>query len=219
MKRNLKELEHRIGYTFQDFALLKKAMSHSSYVNEEHLPKYECNERLEFLGDAVLELVSSEFLFFEHPTTPEGELTKTRASMVCEPALAFCAREIELGEYLLLGKGEDATGGRKRESVTSDAMEALIGAIYVDGGFANAKEFINRFIWRIKSSFMIARLSCRKLCRHILKKNFLTIWLGKRDQITIKLSRSNFRSENRSMESEKDVQKRAQNRKLPTRPF
>ena len=146
MKRNLKELEHRIGYTFQDFALLKKAMSHSSYVNEEHLPKYECNERLEFLGDAVLELVSSEFLFFEHPTTPEGELTKTRASMVCEPALAFCAREIELGEYLLLGKGEDATGGRKRESVTSDAMEALIGAIYVDGGFANAKEFILRFI-------------------------------------------------------------------------
>ena len=146
MKRNLKELEHKIGYTFQDFALLKKAMSHSSYVNEEHLPKYECNERLEFLGDAVLELVSSEFLFFEHPTTPEGELTKTRASMVCEPALAFCAREIELGEYLLLGKGEDATGGRKRESVTSDAMEALIGAIYVDGGFANAKEFINRFI-------------------------------------------------------------------------
>ena len=146
MKRNLKAREHRIGYTFQDFALLKKAMSHSSYVNEEHLPKYECNERLEFLGDAVLELVSSEFLFFEHPTTPEGELTKTRASMVCEPALAFCAREIELGEYLLLGKGEDATGGRKRESVTSDAMEALIGAIYVDGGFANAKEFINRFI-------------------------------------------------------------------------
>ena len=146
MKRNLKELEHRIGYTFQDFALLKKAMSHSSYVNEEHLPKYECNERLEFLGDAVLELVSSEFLFFEHPTTPEGELTETRASMVCEPALAFCAREIELGEYLLLGKGEDATGGRKRESVTSDAMEALIGAIYVDGGFANAKEFVLKYV-------------------------------------------------------------------------
>ena len=146
MKRNLKELEHRIGYTFQDFALLKKAMSHSSYVNEEHLPKYECNERLEFLGDAVLELVSSEFLFFEHPTTPEGELTKTRASMVCEPALAFCAREIELGEYLLLGKGEEATGGRKRDSITSDAMEALIGAIYLDGGFTNAKEFIHHFI-------------------------------------------------------------------------
>ena len=220
MKRNLKELEHRIGYTFQDFALLKKAMSHSSYVNEEHLPKYECNERLEFLGDAVLELVSSEFLFFEHPTTPEGELTKTRASMVCEPALAFCAREIELGEYLLLGKGEDATGGRKRESVTSDAMEALIGAIYVDGGFANAKEFINRFILKDlenKKLFYDSKTILQEIVQAHF--NFLTIWLGKRDQITIKLSRSNFRSENRSMESEKDVQKRAQNRKLPTRPF
>ena len=120
-------------------------MSHSSYVNEEHLPKYECNERLEFLGDAVLELVSSEFLFFEHPTTPEGELTRPAPAWFAN-GTRICAREIELGEYLLLGKGEDATGGRKRESVTSDAMEALIGAIYVDGGFANAKEFINRFI-------------------------------------------------------------------------
>ena len=146
MKRNLKELEHRIGYTFQDFALLKKAMSHSSYVNEEHLPKYECNERLEFLGDAVLELVSSEFLFHNNPKLPEGELTKTRASMVCEPSLAMCARDIGLGDYLLLGKGEEATGGRKRDSITSDAMEALIGAIYLDGGFTNAKEFIHHFI-------------------------------------------------------------------------
>ena len=128
------------------FTLFTKAMIHSSYANEKHLPKYECNERLEFLGDAVLELVSSEFLFHNNPKLPEGELTKTRASMVCEPALAFCARDLDLGEYLLLGKGEDATGGRKRESVTSDAMEALIGAIYLDGGFANAKEFIHRFI-------------------------------------------------------------------------
>lgn len=146
MENKLKELERKIGYVFQDFSLLTKAMRHSSYVNEEHLPKYECNERLEFLGDAVLELVSSEFLFYEHSKTSEGELTKLRASMVCEPALAFCARELGLGEYLLLGKGEDATGGRKRESVTSDAMEALIGAIYVDGGFANAKEFIHEFV-------------------------------------------------------------------------
>ena len=146
MDNMLKELQDRIGYHFQDDKLLKKAMVHSSYANEKHLPKYECNERLEFLGDAVLELISSEFLFSLHKTMPEGQLTKTRASMVCEPALAFCARDIELGKYLLLGKGEDATGGRKRESVTSDAMEALIGAIYLDGGFANAKEFIERFI-------------------------------------------------------------------------
>lgn len=146
MDQKLKQLEEKIGYAFHDRSLLKKAMMHSSYINEKQLPKHECNERLEFLGDAVLELVSSEFLFHAHPGMPEGELTKTRASMVCEPSLAFCARELKLGEYLLLGKGEDATGGRQRDSVTSDAMEALIGAIYLDGGFANAKEFIHRFV-------------------------------------------------------------------------
>ena len=144
--RKIRELEEKIGYCFQDQELLKHALRHSSYVNEKHMKKHECNERLEFLGDAVLEVVSSEFLFFEHQTMPEGELTKKRASMVCEPALAFCARDIDLGEYLLLGKGEESTGGRKRDSVTSDAMEALIGAIYLDGGFASAKEFIHRFI-------------------------------------------------------------------------
>ena len=144
--RKIRELEGKIGYCFQDQELLKHALRHSSYVNEKHMKKHECNERLEFLGDAVLEVVSSEFLFFEHQTMPEGELTNKRASMVCEPALAFCARDIDLGEYLLLGKGEEATGGRKRDSVTSDAMEALIGAIYLDGGFASAKEFIHRFI-------------------------------------------------------------------------
>ena len=146
MKRNLKELEHRIGYTFQDFALLKKAMSHSSYVNEEHLPKYECNERLEFLGDAVLEIVTSDFLYHEHSDVPEGELTRVRASIVCEQTLAFCTRTLNLGDYLFLGKGEDQTGGRKRKSILSDAFEAIIGAIYLDGGFANAKEFIHRFV-------------------------------------------------------------------------
>ena len=143
---NLHNLEKKINYTFKNFDLLKRAMMHSSYINEKRMKKYECNERLEFLGDAVLELVSSEFLFLDMPKVSEGKLTKTRASMVCEPALAYCARDIELGSYLLLGKGEDATGGRERESVTSDAMEALIGAIYLDGGFTNAKEFIHKFI-------------------------------------------------------------------------
>ena len=142
MKDRLKELEQKIGYKFRDFSLLERAMMHSSYTNERSLPKYQCNERLEFLGDAVLELVSSEFLFKGSPKMPEGELTKTRASMVCEPSLALCARDIDLGSYLLLGKGEEATGGRMRDSVTSDAMEALIGAVYLDGGFTSAKEFI-----------------------------------------------------------------------------
>ena len=146
MRQKLKELEKKIGYKFQRFDLLCQAMRHSSYANEKHMEKNECNERLEFLGDAVLELVSSEFLFFENKKMPEGELTRTRASIVCEPSLAFCARELNLGSYLLLGKGEENTGGRYRESLTSDALEALIGAIYLDGGFASAKEFLHRFV-------------------------------------------------------------------------
>lgn len=146
MKNKLEELESRIGYHFQNTELLRTAMMHSSYINEHHLEKYQSNERLEFLGDAVLELVSSEFLYKEHPNVSEGELTRTRASMVCEPSLAFCARDLELGSYLLLGKGEEATGGRERESVTSDAMEALIGAIYLDSGFTSAKEFIHKYV-------------------------------------------------------------------------
>lgn len=145
-RKKLLELEKKIGYRFQDFDLLIRAMTHSSYANEHKKEQREHNERLEFLGDAVLELISSDYLFRNYPDIPEGTLTKKRASMVCEPTLALCAREISLGEYLLLGKGEDATGGRKRDSIVSDAMEALIGAIYLDGGFANAKEFIDRFI-------------------------------------------------------------------------
>ena len=146
MNRDLKELEERIGYQFHDGQFLRQAMTHSSYANEHRLDKSACNERLEFLGDAVLELVSSDFLFHKYSDKPEGDLTKIRASMVCEPTLAYCATEIDLGTYLMLGKGEDATGGRGRSSVVSDALESLIGAIYLDGGFANAKEFIHCFI-------------------------------------------------------------------------
>ena len=142
----LQELESRIGYTFNNIALLKQAMTHSSYANEQKINKYQNYERLEFLGDAVLELISSEFLFNEYPSVPEGQLTKMRASMVCEPSLAFCAKDLELGEFLLLGKGEESTGGRNRDSITSDAMEAVIGAIFLDGGMEYAKEFIYRFI-------------------------------------------------------------------------
>lgn len=146
MQEKLKELEQKIGYCFNDKDMLRHAMIHSSYANEHRLGKAKCNERLEFLGDAVLEVVTSEFLYHKYPTMPEGDMTKLRASTVCEPTLAYCAAEIPLGHYLLLGKGEDATGGRERDSVVSDAFEALIGAIYLDGGFTNAKEYIHRFI-------------------------------------------------------------------------
>lgn len=147
MKREMIiEFEQKIGYTFENPDLLVVALTHSSYSNEMRLKKYQCNERLEFLGDAVLELVSSEFIFKENPTKPEGDLTRIRASYVCEPTLALCARELNLGDYLLLGKGEDLTGGRERDSILSDAMEATIGAVYLDGGFERAKEYIMRFI-------------------------------------------------------------------------
>ena len=142
----VKELEQKIGYVFKDKSLIERALMHSSYTNEKHLKKYECNERLEFLGDAVLELISSDFLYKKFTQIPEGELTKKRASLVCEPSLAYCARDFGLPQYLLLGKGEDMTGGRNRDSIVSDATEALLGAIYLDGGFASAKEFVLKFI-------------------------------------------------------------------------
>ena len=145
-RRKLKELQERIGYRFQREELLHQALSHSSYVNEHRQEAGGDNERLEFLGDAVLELSSSEFLYLEYPEMPEGDMTKLRASLVCEPTLAMCAREMNLPDYLLLGKGEEHTGGRFRDSIVSDALEALLGAIYLDGGFASAKEFVKKWI-------------------------------------------------------------------------
>ncbi|MDO4615898.1 MAG: ribonuclease III [Lachnospiraceae bacterium] len=145
-KKHLKELEAKLGYEFRDFNWLHGAMRHSSYTNEHHMDRLQCNERLEFLGDAVLEMVSSEYLYDQYPEMPEGQLSKLRASLVCEPTLAFDAKELDLGSYLLLGKGEEQTGGRTRDSIISDAMEATIGAIYKDGGIAPAKAFILKFI-------------------------------------------------------------------------
>ena len=143
---DLKKFQEIIGYRFSDETLLKQALTHSSYANEKHMKKLSDNERLEFLGDAVLEILSSDFLYKNYPNRSEGQLTKLRASIVCEPTLATCTEMIHLGDYLYLGKGEDRTGGRMRKSVLSDAMEAVIGAIYLDGGFANAKEFVLKFI-------------------------------------------------------------------------
>ena len=171
----LQRLEERIGYKFRDEALLKQALTHSSFTNEQKINKAKNYERLEFLGDAVLELVSSEFLFREHPEVPEGELTKQRAAMVCEPSLAFCARDLELGEFIRLGKGEESTGGRGRDSITSDAMEAVIGAIYLDGGIEPAKAFINRFILsdlEDKQLFYDSKSNLQELIQGKLKKEF-----------------------------------------------
>ena len=148
MKHNtdLDGFQKIIQYQFNNIGLLKNALTHSSYANEKKTANYKDNERLEFLGDAVLELTSSEFIYTGNPDMNEGKMTRLRASIVCEPTLAMCARQIHLQEYIMLGKGEDLTGGRTRDSIISDALEALIGAIYLDGGFANAKEFIHRFV-------------------------------------------------------------------------
>ncbi len=142
----IQELEERLNYAFQNRELLVQALTHTSFANEAHSGHLGSNERLEFLGDAVLELVSSDFFFREKTQLSEGELTKLRASFVCEPALAYCAEQIPLSPYLLLGRGEEMTGGRTRPSIVSDAMEAVVGALYLDGGLEIARGFIERFI-------------------------------------------------------------------------
>ncbi len=146
LQRPMEELEQRIGYSFRNRELLRQALTHSSFLNEQKLLKTKDYERIEFLGDAILEMVSSEFLYHKYPEMPEGELSKLRASMVCEKALAFDARDLELGQYLILGKGEDATGGRERESIIADVMESITGAIFLDSGLEDAKKFIFGFI-------------------------------------------------------------------------
>jgi len=136
------ELEANIGYVFKDKSLLTLALTHSSYSNELKINNTGNYERLEFLGDAVLELMSSKFFYAEYPDMNEGQLTRLRSSMVCEQALAVCARDIDLPKYIFLGKGEENTGGRNRDSIISDVFEAVLGAIYLDGGFEMADQFV-----------------------------------------------------------------------------
>lgn len=141
----MEELQNRIDYHFRDTALLGRALTHSSYANEAHQNGGD-NERLEFLGDSVLGFITADYLFSHHKNFPEGELTKLRAYAVCEKSLFSFAKEIDLGKYLRLGKGEEHTGGRMRPSLLSDAFEAVIAAIYLDGGLEEAKRFVLRFV-------------------------------------------------------------------------
>ncbi len=148
MKTDLKSFQQRINYTFSNEELLLTALTHSSYANE-------CggafNERLEFLGDSVLGFITAEYFFSHRKSVPEGELTKLRAATVCEKSLFGFAKEIELGSYIRLGKGEINTGGRERPSILSDAFEAVIAAIYLDGGIEEAKKFVLRFVKNAQS--------------------------------------------------------------------
>ncbi len=144
--KNLKEFENIIEYEFKNIGLLKKAFTHSSYANEKHIEKYDNNERLEFLGDAVLELVISDYIYNKYPYMPEGELTKLRAGTVCETSLAEKAKDIKISDFIMLGKGEELSGGRHRESIMADAFEAVIGAVYLDGGIEAARKHILRHL-------------------------------------------------------------------------
>ncbi len=141
------ELEEKIGYTFRNPQLLEQALTHSSYANEGKKHGHN-NERLEFLGDSVLSVIVARHLFLTYKDLPEGELTKLRASLVCEKALDVFAGQIGLGKYLRLGKGEELTGGRERPSILADAFEALLAAIYIDGGYEAAQTFVLGFIPR-----------------------------------------------------------------------
>ena len=141
----MKSLEEKLGYTFQNRELLENALTHSSCANESR-GKLQSNERLEFLGDSILGMVVADYLYRHHPDLPEGELTRTRAALVCEGSLVEVGRELDLGAYLRLGKGEEAGGGRERPSIRADAVEAVLAAVYLDGGIGSARKIIQRYI-------------------------------------------------------------------------
>lgn len=141
------KFQEKIGIFFSDISLLKQAFTHSSYVNEQRKGNDEDNERLEFLGDAVLELAVSHFLFMNYPLMEEGEMTKLRAAIVCEPSLVSFAEELEFGPMMRLGKGEELTGGRKRPALLADAFEAFIGALYLDKGMDQVFSFLNHYVF------------------------------------------------------------------------
>lgn len=141
----MKTLEEKLGYTFQNQKLLENALTHSSCANESR-GRLQSNERLEFLGDSILGMVVADHLYRNHPDLPEGELTRTRAALVCEESLVEVAQELGLGEYLRLGKGEEAGGGRQRPSIRADAVEAVLAAVYLDGGIGSARKIIQKYI-------------------------------------------------------------------------
>ncbi|HIW16334.1 MAG TPA: ribonuclease III [Firmicutes bacterium] len=142
----MKELETKLGYEFKDCSLLKTALVHSSYANENRHLHLECNERLEFLGDSVLGLAVARHLFLSCPGMPEGRMTRLRAELVCEQSLYSVAQKLGLGRFIMLGRGEELTGGRERQSILADCVEAVIAAMYLDGGIEVASGFIGRMI-------------------------------------------------------------------------
>ncbi|MFP4975858.1 ribonuclease III [Paenibacillus sp. CN-4] len=147
MNGDLKQLQTQLQIKFHDLLLLKQAFTHASYVNEHRFHQHQDNERLEFLGDAVLELTVSEYLYNLLPDRPEGELTKLRAAIVCEPSLVKFAENLNFGKFVLLGKGEELTGGRTRPALLADVFESFVGALYLDQGLDAVRDFLNRYVF------------------------------------------------------------------------
>ena len=167
----ISELEQKLNYKFKNIDLLKNALTHSSYANEEHC-RFGSNERLEFLGDSVLSIIVSEYIYTNFKQLPEGELTKLRASLVCEKALCSFSRELQMGKYLFLGKGETHNHGEERPSILADAFEAVLAAIYIDGGFEPAKKHVLRFITEeIRSRNDDAFKDYKTLLQEVIQKN------------------------------------------------
>jgi ribonuclease-3 len=169
---NTGEFESKIDYVFHDKKLLQTALTHSSYANEVKEKRFENNERLEFLGDAVLGIIVAEYLYFHNSHVPEGELTRLRAMMVCEKSLYEFAQQLGIGSYLRLGRGEENTGGRERSSILADAFEAVIAAIYIDGGLESARKYVTGFADRFFSSRIKSNLKDYKTAlQEIVQKN------------------------------------------------
>jgi ribonuclease III len=147
LSEDLKQLQQKLQIKFDNRQLLKQAFTHASYVNEHRFSQHQDNERLEFLGDAVLELTVSEYLYHLYPNRPEGELTKMRASIVCEPSLVKFAEALSFGQYVLLGKGEELTGGRTRPALLADVFESFIGALYLDQGLEPVRAFLDQHVF------------------------------------------------------------------------
>ena len=173
----IKDLEEVIGYRFHNISLLQNALTHSSYANERWHNGLMSNERLEFLGDSVLGMLVAEHLYRSFPDRLEGELTRMRADMVCENALAEIARQIGLGQHLLLGKGEESNGGRSRGSILADAVESVIAACYLDGGMDAARQFVERFV--------LVRVPAAKMKNVDYKTALQELVQQKRDQVLL----------------------------------
>ncbi|MBR3848405.1 MAG: ribonuclease III [Oscillospiraceae bacterium] len=171
VSENLRDFQKRIGYTFKNIELLTRALTHSSYANEKRALGVHDNERLEFLGDSVLGMNTALYLFKKYPDHPEGELTKMRSALVCTGALCERAREIKLGDELLLGHGEESGGGRNRDSILADAFEAVIGAIYLDSGEDEARAFIKKFVFEADTDFEDKLTDYKTALQEIVQKN------------------------------------------------